>query len=152
MNFLKTSPVFSVLIAMCLIFLISTPAISQISKRIKFATTEDIAIAFYKTGGIIPNFEKWIKERDPYRHTQWARRDEVFQQEMSRLQLAYKNYNPKEDFLLIRTFVRLDPSKTVDDEGNETYHLKTVFLEAPDALYFPYDFLGRTHCHLSQKA
>lgn len=115
---------------------------TQAQKRQKYSSTEDIAIAFYKTGNVIPNFEKWIKQREPYTLTPWARMEGVYKQELSRLNLAYKNFDPKEDHLLIRTFVRLNPIKETDMEGNETYRLQMTFLRAPEAMYFPYDFLG----------
>ena len=140
MTFVKHNR-FSLLLAVLISALIAMPTLSQAQKRLKFSTTEDVAIAFYKTGGVVPNFERWIKQRDPYINTPWARMDGVYKQELSRLQLAYRNFKPKNDYLLIRTFVRLITEKETNDEGKEIYKLKTVFIKAPDALYFPYDFL-----------
>jgi hypothetical protein len=114
---------------------------AKAQSRVKFTTTEDVAIAFYKTGGTIPNFENWVKKREPYSTTPWARREALMQTELTRLNNAYLNFNPKEDLLVIRTFVRMEPSETMDDEGLKTHHLNAEFMNAPDAMYFPYDFL-----------
>lgn len=120
---------------------LALPALAQ--KRYEFSNTEDIAIAFYKTGGVIPNFERWVKERDPYIHTPWARREDVLKSETARLSLAYRAFKPKSDFITIRTFVNLTPQKHINPvDKKETYTLTIQFTEAPDALYFPYDFLG----------
>ena len=140
MIFSKTRPLFFFGAVLLLAFVMA-PVSVEAQKRLKYSTTEDIAIAFYKTGGVVPNFDRWIKQREPYTITPWARMDEVYQAEMSRLQLAYKNYKPKDDYLMIRTFVRLDTAKETTEDGENIYKLNTVFLRAPDALYFPYDFL-----------
>lgn len=144
MTFLKAKPIFFTLAVFALLLgIILTPAPSHAQqKRLKFSTTEDIALAFYKTGGKVPNFERWIKEREPYNLTPWARREAMMKQEMSRLQLAYRNFNPTKDFLIIRTFVDLNPQEHISKAGEKTYTLPINFSKAPDALYFPYDFLG----------
>lgn len=129
-------------LSIALLLLFFLPLSVNAQKRLKFSTTEDIAIAFYKTGGIIPNFERWIKERKPYNITPWSRRKDMMETEMSRLRLAYKEFDPKNNFLLIRTFVTVTPKKYTEDQGHETYSLHINFSKVPDALYFPYDFLG----------
>jgi hypothetical protein len=117
------------------------PSFAKAQGEHSYATAEDVAIAFYKTGGVVPNFDRWIKQREPYIRTPWARMDEVYAQEMSRLQLAYRNFNPESDYLMVRTFVRLNTYKEAGPEGKMTYRLKATFSNAPDALYFPFDFL-----------
>lgn len=129
--------------SIALLLLVGLSLSANAQKRLKFSSTEDIALAFYKTGGIIPNFEHWIKERKPYNLTPWGRREKMLATEMSRLQLAYKNFTPKDDFLLIRTFVHITPEEHVNDNGEKTYSLSIVFSKAPDALYFPYNFLDQ---------
>lgn len=128
------------LLAVFILGLLTVSAYAQ--KRLKFSNTEDVAIAFYKTGKVVPNFEKWIKEREPYKITPWAGREEMMAQEKSRLQLAYRNFNPENDYLLIRTFVDVKPVTIKQTEGENTYTLNATFTQAPGALYFPYDFLG----------
>lgn len=116
-------------------------AYSQAQNRVKFSSAEDVVIAFYKTGGIVPNFENWIKERDPYKHTPVARRPRVMAEQLNRLRNAYQNYNPSEDHLILRTAVSLEPNEIVNEAGEKTYTLQTKFTAAPEALYFPYDFM-----------
>ena len=140
MSFLRTINI-PVLISAILLLLVGGSLSVSAQKRLKFSTTEDIAIAFYKTGGIVPNFERWIKEREPYNLTPWTRREGVMAEETARLQLAYTQFKPADDFLLIRTFVKLAPQKHVNDAGEKTYTLPVTFAKAPEALYFPYDFL-----------
>lgn len=111
-------------------------------KRLKFSNTEDVAIAFYKTGDTIPNFERWIRESEPYKITPWANRETVMTEEKARLQLAYRNFNAEKDYLIIRTMVDAKPTATQQADGSQTYTLNAKFAQAPDALYFPYDFLG----------
>lgn len=103
---------------------------------------ERVAIAFYKTGGVIPNFDRWVKETAPYIHTPWARRDKVYEEEILRLQMAYQNFNPNKEFLIVQTSIFLNLSEKEDEEGKKTYHLHTKFSEVPDALYFPYNFMA----------
>ena len=109
--------------------------------RLKIASTEDIAIAFYKTGNIIPNFEQWIKQRDPYINTPFTMREELYEKELARLKLKYISFNPAENLLPINTTVSLDARKKKQADGTEKYYLIAKFKKAPDALYFPYDFL-----------
>ena len=138
MNFFKAK--FALL---CLTLILSGFVSLAFAQNIlKFATSEDIAIAFYKAGNTVPNFERWIKETEPYNLTPWAGRAEMMQQEKSRLQLAYRNFDKDKDFLNIRTFVLLDPKEQTDAKGQKTYGMKMVFSEAPEALYFPYEWLG----------
>lgn len=138
MNFLKAK--FGLF---CLSLLLSGfVSLAYAQNLLKFATSEDVAIAFYKSGGTVPNFERWIKETEPYNLTPWAGRAEMMQQEKSRLNLAYRNFDKDKDYLNIRTYVLLDPKEHIDEKGQKTYSMKMIFSEAPEALYFPYEWLG----------
>ncbi len=107
----------------------------------KFSSAEDVAIAFYKTGKVIPNFERWITERVPYNETAWALRAKVMKAEKERLKNAYMSFNPEKDQLIIRTNVNLKTQEAIIGD-KKIYHLKINFSKAPDAFYFPYNFLG----------
>lgn len=102
---------------------------------------EDIAIAFYKTGGIVPNFKTWITEREPYNITPAARRRNVMKEELLRLQTAYKNYDPETDFLIIKTSAYLIPEKTQIGEDEFEYRIKVAFDKGENTPYLPYEFL-----------
>jgi len=108
-------------------------------KTTRASTTEDIAIAYYKAGDVVPNFERWIKETAPYINTPWALREKLYEQETVRLQQAYQNFNPKKNHLIVKTFSSIKLKK--DKEEKETYSFQARFSNAPEALYFPYDFL-----------
>lgn len=110
--------------------------------RVEFATTRDVVIAFYKTGGTLPNFENWIKKRPPYNETPWAHREAMLEKEGLKLLREYQNFNPETDFLNVRTSVNLTPSETINANKQPAYNLSIRFDQAPDAQYFPYEFLG----------
>lgn len=107
------------------------------------STTEEIVIAFYKTGGAMPNFEKWIKEREPFRTTAPARRPQMLERETVRLKNMYTAFDPRRDFLTIRTDARARAVEHADpaDPARMVMALNIHFL-AGDADYFPYDFMG----------
>jgi hypothetical protein len=140
MEFFKAKVVFFLLMNLVLCLGLGSKVILA-QKFINFSTSEDVAIAFYKTGGVKPNFKTWIKERDPYKHTPVARRPQVMDQEFERLQRAYSDFKPESDFLTIRTYVSLSPEQKINSKGKKTYNLPITFINAPDALYFPYDFM-----------
>lgn len=117
-------------------------SIAHAQKSSSAMNTEEVAIAFYKTGDIIPNFEKWIKKQAPYKDTPWARRTQIYDQEMLRLQSAYQAFDPDKDYLIVKTITNVILSKSEDEEKKPIYSIQARFAEAPEALYFPYDFLG----------
>ena len=106
----------------------------------QFSSSEDVAIAFYKTAKIIPNFDRWITGQAPYNETAWALREKVMQAEKQRLKNAYLSFDPKKDQLTIRTKVTLKTQQTAI-EDQKIHHLKIDFSKVPDAFYFPYNFL-----------
>jgi hypothetical protein len=112
-------------------------------KSLTASTDEEIIISFYKTGNSIPNFSRWIKNTAPYIHTPWAIREKIHEEELYRLQLAYQTYNPKKDHLIVKTKVHVEPieiSPTKSDT-DKTYKITSKFANAPNALYFPYQYL-----------
>lgn len=107
------------------------------------STTEDIVLAFYKTGGAVPNFEKWVKEREPYRTTALARRPETLEREITRLKNLYAAFDPKTDFLTVKTSARARAVEMLDPaDPSRTIHGLAMEFDAGDADYFPYDFMG----------
>ncbi len=131
-----------IIIALTSVLLLSiyaSQAYGQLNR--KASSTEDIVLSFYKTGKIIPNFDRWIRQRAPYIDTPWSLRDKLYDNELNRLQLAYQNFDTEKNDILIRTSSLLKPSFTEDLEGNKTYSLDAEFKLAPEALYFPYEFI-----------
>lgn len=111
---------------------------------LKISSTEDVVIAFYKTGGHQPDFERWIKERDPYRTTAPFLRPETMEKEMVRLKKAYASFDPQEDFLILKAniFARL-LQETDKKNPEKTAHFLEMSFKAGEAGYFPYRFLDK---------
>ena len=115
---------------------------AQAQGRTKLATTEDVVMAFYKTGKIIPDFGKWVKKRDPYINTPWALRDKVYDKELLRLKSLYQNFDVEENFLAVGTKTKFKLTREKNSEDGYRYFLKAEFKAAPEAVYFPYDFMN----------
>lgn len=111
---------------------------------VKVSTTEDVVIAFYKTGGAMPNFEKWITQRDPYKTTPLARRPAMMESELARLKKIYAEFDPQSSLMTLKTSVVARAAEYQDPKDPEKTlaRLEMHFESAKDADYFPYDFLG----------
>ncbi len=107
----------------------------------KLSNDENVAIFFYKAGGLVPNFDRWIRERPPYKTISPARRNQVFLKEKKRLQKKYQTLNLSKDYISIKTFVRLLPEMLTNKDGKKSYFVKVIFDQGLDVFYFPYIFL-----------
>ncbi len=134
---MKPLSYFFILCALILVL----PITAQAQKSQRAATSEQVALAFYRMGNAVPNWENWIKSTAPYNLTPWAHREKIFKQEQLRLQNAYAKFNPERHFLIVHTKVMMQPNKKIDEDGKESYHLPIKFKSAPEAEFFPYDFL-----------
>ncbi len=72
------------------------PALAQ-------SSAEDVAMAFYKTGGITPKFRSWIKNSETYQNTQPARRLRHMESELERLRTKFAALDPARKTLSIET-------------------------------------------------
>lgn len=116
---------------------IALPGIVQAqSERITLSTPEDIAIAFYRTANVTPNFRNWIWDRTPYKKTPAAHRDRVFDAEMSRIQTAWQGFNKRRDYLTVRFPVDI---AVRDDSG--AYHIGMTIKGLNQAHYLSYTFM-----------
>lgn len=131
------------------VFMISAPTSSKAQFTIEQSSSEEAFIAFYKTGGTIPNFEGWIKSRAPYNIAPWAMREQIYEEEQTRLVEAFENFKPAEDFLKIRSKIKVDfeefqmknPETGVDEKH---IVMKSIFFNKGDAtIYFPYEFMDQ---------
>lgn len=115
------------------------------SERVKLSSSEEIAIAFYRTAGAVPDFRRWIWDRVPYKTTPPARRPNVFEVEMQRLQASFQIFNKRRDSLTIKVPVDLNPHRTDEQyyigmtvKGlAQSHYVSTRFMEQNIAL-FPY--------------
>jgi len=115
------------------------------AERIRLSTSEDIAIAFYRTANITPDFKKWIWQRKPYKLTPASQRPRVFEEEMARLQGTFQGFSKRRDRLTLRFPVDIKPT---EQDGvyrmgmtlkglDQAHYLSMSFLEEQIAI-FPY--------------
>lgn len=133
-NFLKA-------ILGCLVFMLFSVSVchAQIDDNWR-ATSENIALSFYRTAGIVPNLDSWIKTGDVYRNTIPGRRPEVYAAEMQRLQEAYQAFNPEKTVVRIRTSVALSLHEINPTPEETLYQLEIQPNSNENMLYFPYEF------------
>lgn len=130
---------------------LAAAAYAQQPGAMKISTAEDVVIAFYKTGGATPPYEKWIKGREPYATTAVARRPALLEQERARLKSLYAAFNPSRDLLTVRTTVIAKAAQYQDpDDKDKAVSVLEMRFEAGDADYFPYDFLDERFAVIPQ--
>lgn len=109
-----------------------------------FSNGEDVAIAFYKTGGLQPNYSGWIERSSPYQDTPWAQREDVMKEERERLSEKFDAYNLSQDDIILRTKVFLSTEEVyeeIEEDIIETsYFLNTEFASGEDVSYFPFEY------------
>lgn len=115
------------------------------AQQYDLADSEDVAIAFFKTGGQPPNYLTLIRGLPKYRDTPVAKQDEFIANQTQRLQQAYARYNPETDLLTIRTRVQVElHAVQLEDEKKTVKYSMTLSFGKDDALFFPYS-LGDYH-------
>lgn len=129
------------LLACLLITLMAKPSLAQSSK--KYASSEDVAIAFYKTANIKPNFENWVKKQEDYRHTPLGLRPEFMASELARLQNSYNTFNPETDYLTVRTTATIQTNEITLNEGETIQTISLNFGDSESATYLPYSFMDK---------
>jgi len=121
-------------------FLVSSAAHAQV--QIKTSNAEDIAIAFYKKGDVIPNFETWIVGKPPYNETPWAMREQVMAQEKLRLVEKYQNFDAEEGLIRIKTDVNVNFHPIADTKNPLLTHyvLDITYKNKGEETYYPFPF------------
>lgn len=127
-------------ILLCLLCLAGITNVKAQEKNTPISA-EDVAIAFYKTGNLVPNFEKWIKETDPYKHTALGRRDKVMEEEKYRLKKAYQDFDPKNNLLTIKTTAIIKAVEKTNETGQINHFVQIIIDKDNDVSYFPYRFM-----------
>ncbi len=109
------------------------------------STPEDVAIAFYKKGGKIPNFDTWIIGQPPYNSTPWAMREKVLYDEKLRLVEKYQEYDPENGLIKIRVAVKIDFEAIPDAKDMNILHNIMIisYKNVGDESYYPYKFLDQ---------
>jgi hypothetical protein len=101
------------------------------------STGEDVAFAFFKTGGQNPDFDLWAKKSKGYQNAAPALVNEYLAEEKQRLMRRWKDYNAAEDLLTIAAPVTLIVRKTQDANQAEQFSMDIAF-DAGEITYFPY--------------
>lgn len=134
------------MISRCLFFFLCLALLSftlgqnaHAQMRTKPSSGEDVAIAFFKTAGTNPDFERWAKGTKEYKTVAPARAKEYLHRERQRLMGAWQKYDRQEPILDIKVNVLLEVKTTIDKDGNEFYWIYISFGK-DDAVYFPYEF------------
>ncbi len=106
-----------------------------------FATSsnEDVAIAFFKTAGVKPDFTKWAKESREYKITAPTRVDDYLYKESQRLMRRWKEYDPETSLIRVGATVSVVLEHLADKEGGEFFRM-TISFDKGDVTYFPYEF------------
>lgn len=132
-----------------LTLLLSSPALSE-TRAIKTSGSEDVAMAFYKTAGEKPSFDKWIKGTAPYNLTPMARREEIYTQEYERLSKRWIGTKGDNEYLVIKAWVSAHTYEQPAADPSETTPFIGIKFAAGDVDYFPYEFLGENFALVPQ--
>lgn len=124
-----------------LALLLAAPTAAQAQYDI--SDSEDVIIAFFKTGGQQPNYESLARGLPVYRNVPPAKLDAHLAKEKQRLQQAYNRFNPQVDLIGIRTRVNVQLHRTMR-EDKSIQHSMTLSFGKDDSLFFPYS-LGDYH-------
>jgi hypothetical protein len=125
---------------LALLFLgLMAPATIFAQTQEKTSTGEEVAIAFFKAGGVSPDFIKWAKKSKSYNTVQKAREAAYFEKETRRLNGLWQNYNPATDMIVVKTSVFIALNMSVD-EKDKAAHSMTLAFDKGAADYFPFQF------------
>ncbi len=103
------------------------------------ASAEDIAIAFFKTAKITPDFEKWARGSNGFKTVAPAMVPEFLDKEKQRLARRWKAYDEQEHVFNVRTSAQVELKVNADSKGKEQYWMYLSFMTGA-ATYFPYSF------------
>lgn len=118
--------------------------------EIPASTPEQVAIAFFKTDGLTPNFEQWARNNDSFKRVAPTRVAKYIDGEKQRFSKIWHNYNPEEDFIVVKTRVDLNISARTPKDMPQEYWLNIQFIEG-DASYFPIVFQDYNFAIIPQK-
>lgn len=102
-------------------------------------TGEDVAIAYFKTANIKPDFDKWARGSEAFKSIAPARVPEFVEKEKQRL-LKKWNERGADGFIFeINAPVSIELKTVTDEKGQEKYLMEIAFEEGK-VDYFPYAF------------
>jgi hypothetical protein len=124
-------------VALMLLACVGNPASAQM--RGEPSNAEDIAIAFFKTAGTNPDFDKWAKGGKDYMTTAPARVPDFLYKEKQRLIQLWQKYDGTDPIIDIKADILVTLKTTADEDKNLFYWMYISFGK-DDAVYFPYTY------------
>lgn len=115
------------------------------------SSSREVAYAFYKMAGGVPNFRNWVESSKPYQEARLSDRPEILQAQTLKFRQEFANFDPKENPIVVKvqgdialkeiTTPELpDPS----DLSGPAAILDVAFSkEVPDTPYFPFEVSGQ---------
>ena len=120
------------------LFLVSSNA-SQAQTGVEPSSGEDVAIAFFKTAGTNPDFDKWAKGGQAFKKIAPARASDFLFDEKQRLMRLWQKYDSVDPIIDVTSNVLIELKTTADEEGNQFYWMYLSFGN-DDVVYFPYEY------------
>ncbi|HEU4838756.1 MAG TPA: hypothetical protein VFS88_05020 [Micavibrio sp.] len=128
-----------ILFVSLLFLLLHAPTNAAAQMKVEPSDKEDVAIAFFKTAGINPDFEKWAKGSQEFKTIASARVPEFLYDEKQRLLREWKKYDAQDPIIDVKATIHLEIKTMQDQEGEESYWMYISF-GRDDAVYFPYEY------------
>lgn len=133
-------------------FLVLSPRHVHADQKV-ISSREDVAIAFFKTGNVLPNFENWAKNAKAYKTIPLDGAKNYVNKEKERLTKRWLNYEPQEDFIVFKVPVRLTLSAVEGQKDHAKYWMRIAFADKEmSEEYFTVDFQGYYIAVIPQKS
>jgi hypothetical protein len=105
----------------------------------KTSSSENVAIAFFKTGNVQPDYTRWAMKAVKHSMVQKTREKEYLEKETGRLSALWNAYDPAKDMLSVKTKVDVKLATEVTKAGDVS-HSMTISFQKGAADYFPFKF------------
>jgi hypothetical protein len=124
------------------------------------SSSEDIALAFYKTAQAAPNFEEWAKQSDGFKNKSVTEAPNYIQKEKQRLLQKWSLIEKNGDILNIKTYAPFSITKIPPEKkGDEETYTLNILIDNIEETYFSYKHLQNNFAvivpnianHLTQK-
>ncbi len=134
--------------SLCIALLFLVPAfcfgIAKAQDIVNAASSEDVAMAFYVSAGIKPDFDTWAKESEAFKYQSVTEVRSFLQGEKLRLERKWQDMHKDDALLTVRTrtpiVIEADMNKKETDPDSYTM---AILPEQGEALFFPYAYAGK---------
>jgi hypothetical protein len=123
-------------IVVCTLFF-SPPAKSQTEAEI--SSSEDVAIAFFRTAGANPDFGLWAKNHEEYKRQSETRAADFLFKEKQRLIKRWQDYEQDRDLITVHMTVNI-ALEQLPSEESENHYLMHMDFEQGSLTYFPFEY------------